>query len=164
VHVVRELLDAGAEIETRNLAGRTPLHVACMSASLDVIAALLAAGADSRVRDREMRRPADMCALPQVYEVLSQQRPPEHCVSGGPTPFGYGDGDAHVLVNRVRATRWMQPDVVDHNYIDDDDNDDDYDNEHDYEYDDDDDDDDDHDDVVQPVLSSWCACTQACTL
>jgi hypothetical protein len=100
--VVQELIHMGAEIEARNLAGRTPLHVACIYAHLHVIHALLQAGADSRARDREMRRPADMCALPQVYDVLMLQRLPQQCVSGGPTPFGHGDADSHVLINKVR--------------------------------------------------------------
>jgi hypothetical protein len=98
--VVEALISWQAEVDTRNLAGRTPLHAASMNAHLGCIEMLLRAGANPRVRDLEMRRPADMCPLREVYDALVDAVGQVNAVSGGPTPFGKGDGDRHVKRNR----------------------------------------------------------------
>ena len=98
--VVEALISCQAEVDTRNLAGRTPLHAASMNAHLGCIEMLLKAGANPRVRDLEMRRPADMCPLREVYDALVASVGQVNAVSGGPTPFGKGDGDRHVKRNR----------------------------------------------------------------
>ena len=47
--VVQVLIDAGADIETKNNDGNSPLHVACVSGSLDMVKMLVRAGAGVRV-------------------------------------------------------------------------------------------------------------------
>ena len=48
---VQVLIDAGADIDTKNNEGRSPLHSACASGSLDVVKILVRAGAGVRVAD-----------------------------------------------------------------------------------------------------------------
>ena len=97
--VVDELLYRGAEVETRNLAGRTSLHVASMNGHIHVIFILCSAGASARSRDREGRRAVDMTCDESVVQFLWALVSREVAVRGGPTPFGYGDDDSHVLLN-----------------------------------------------------------------
>jgi hypothetical protein len=62
------LLDHGADITVTNRNGRTPLHKACISvirhrirdASLETIAVLILAGADTQVRDSKGRLPVEV--------------------------------------------------------------------------------------------------------
>ena len=49
--VCQVLIDAGADIETKNDMGRSPLHWACRSGALDVVKLLVKAGAGVRVTD-----------------------------------------------------------------------------------------------------------------
>ena len=56
---VRQLLLDGAEIESRNKSGVTPLMVAAIRGHLDIIDALLEAGADIDAMDSSGRRPID---------------------------------------------------------------------------------------------------------
>ena len=99
--VVDELIYRGAEVETRNLAGRTALHIACMNGHAHVIYILCGAGANARARDREGRRPTDMTTDEDIVQFLWALVSKEVAVRGGPTPFGYGDADAHVVINHV---------------------------------------------------------------
>lgn len=114
--VCRSLIKRRAEVEMRNLAGRSPLHLAAMNAHLGVIEMLiLDAGADSRMRDREGRRPMDMTTLEEVRETLRNVAG-NSAVRGGPTIFGYGDvGDRHVKANKYDpsfATHTTDKDVT----------------------------------------------------
>ena len=49
--VCRVLIDAGADIATKDEDGRTPLHYACYSGALDVVEMLVEEGAGVRVKD-----------------------------------------------------------------------------------------------------------------
>ena len=53
--VCRVLIDAGADIDTNNNAGRSPLHYACDSGALEVVKMLVEAGARVRATDDEGR-------------------------------------------------------------------------------------------------------------
>ena len=51
--VCQVLIDAGADIETKDYMGRSPLHWACRSGALDVVKLLVKAGAGVRVTDNK---------------------------------------------------------------------------------------------------------------
>ena len=51
--VVQVLIDAGADIETKNDEGRSPLHVASISGEPTIVTKLVKAGADARATDAE---------------------------------------------------------------------------------------------------------------
>ena len=53
--VCRVLIDAGADIETKDENGRSPLHSACASGALDIVKMLVKAGAGVRVTDKRRR-------------------------------------------------------------------------------------------------------------
>ena len=61
--VVEVLIDAGADIETKNAKGRSPLHVASISGELTTVKMLVEAGAD--VRDTDAER--DTCLTLAAY-------------------------------------------------------------------------------------------------
>jgi uncharacterized protein len=50
---VRLLLERGANIESRDSAGSTPLRIAVLLNREDIVQQLLEAGADFRIRDNE---------------------------------------------------------------------------------------------------------------
>ena len=51
--VVQLLIDAGADVDTQNNEGRSPLHVACKSGELDIVKMLVEAGAGVRATDNQ---------------------------------------------------------------------------------------------------------------
>ena len=53
VNVVEVLIDAGADIEAKDVKGLTPLHYACDAGKLEIVQMLVEAGADVRVADNE---------------------------------------------------------------------------------------------------------------
>ena len=55
--VVRALLEYGADVNARGLDGRAALHLAAQSGNLDLIAVLLACGADANAADEAGNRP-----------------------------------------------------------------------------------------------------------
>ena len=61
--VVQVLIDAGADIETKNDEGRSPLHVASISGELTTVKMLVKAGADVRATDAER----ETCLLFAAY-------------------------------------------------------------------------------------------------
>jgi ankyrin repeat protein len=66
---VRMLIAAGADVNAVGRYGMTPLHLAAMH-RIEVVAALLAAGAEKDVLDDQKRRPYDMASSPAVKELL----------------------------------------------------------------------------------------------
>ena len=61
--VCQVLIDAGADIETKDDMGRSPLHWACLSGALDVVKLLAKAGAGVRVTDND----GDTCLIPASH-------------------------------------------------------------------------------------------------
>ena len=57
VGIVNSLLDAGADIEARDLGGETPLHFAVESGNPETVKALLNAGADREARNTDGMTP-----------------------------------------------------------------------------------------------------------
>ena len=51
--VVQVLIDAGADVDTQNNEGRSPLHVSCKSGELDIVKMLVRAGAGVRATDNQ---------------------------------------------------------------------------------------------------------------
>ena len=57
MEVVKTLIQAGGEVNTQNQVGWTPLHLASWNGHVEVITALLAAGADKTLKDKDGRTP-----------------------------------------------------------------------------------------------------------
>ena len=57
--VVERLIQAGGEVNTRSSDGWTPLHSASIGGHVEVITALLAAGADKTLKDERGETPHD---------------------------------------------------------------------------------------------------------
>lgn len=62
--LLQELLDRGADIDSKNAHGETPLHYACISGSISAIKVLCEAGASVNAQ-------SDLCATPVHYAILS---------------------------------------------------------------------------------------------
>ena len=54
------MIQAGAEVNLADKRGWTPLHQASRHGQVEVIAALLAAGADKTIKDEDGRTPHDV--------------------------------------------------------------------------------------------------------
>ena len=62
--MVQMLIDAGADIETRNDAGQSPAHMASLSGALTTVKMLVEAGADVRAADDNL----DTCLILAAYD------------------------------------------------------------------------------------------------
>ena len=62
--------EAGADLEARNLLGRTPLHSAADGDYPAIVAALLEAGAEVNPTDRFGRTPLDRARHPDIIALL----------------------------------------------------------------------------------------------
>jgi uncharacterized protein len=71
VKVVTYLLDAGAHIEDRDARGRTALMIAAEGGHAEIVAQLLARGADPAITDRAGKRAADLTSLSSLRERLA---------------------------------------------------------------------------------------------
>ena len=60
MEVVERLIQAGGEVNEKNEIGWTPLHQASGSGHVEVITALLAAGADKTIKDKDGETPHDV--------------------------------------------------------------------------------------------------------
>jgi len=54
------LIQSGGEVNTQNICGWTPLHEASRYGHAEVITALLAAGADKTIKDKDGKTPHDL--------------------------------------------------------------------------------------------------------
>lgn len=68
--IIVALLEAGADLEARNLLGRTPLHSAADGDFPAIVAALLDAGAEVNPTDRFGRTPLDRARHPDIIALL----------------------------------------------------------------------------------------------
>ena len=71
---VRSALDAGANVNARNLYHQTPLMIACVSGNLEVVKYLVERGADITLRDENGDTALDYSELihPGIFEYLSR--------------------------------------------------------------------------------------------
>ena len=60
MEVVEKLIQAGGDVNEQNESGRTSLHLASMNGHVEVITALLAAGADKTTKDKWGKTPHDV--------------------------------------------------------------------------------------------------------
>ncbi|QOJ78899.1 ankyrin repeat domain-containing protein [Infirmifilum lucidum] len=67
---VKELLDRGADVNTRDKYGWTPLHYAADGGHLEVARLLLDRGADVNTRDNDGRTPLDLARAMGHKEVV----------------------------------------------------------------------------------------------
>jgi len=68
---VAQLVEAGADVNSRNSAGETPLHLAAASGSSTAVQALLDRGADGSMVDNEGRSPLYWAVRSQQSRVIS---------------------------------------------------------------------------------------------
>jgi peptidoglycan/LPS O-acetylase OafA/YrhL len=61
---IAELLEQGVDVDTTDQRGSTALHVACLFGRAEAAEVLLAAGADTAIRNHDGRAPADVLATP----------------------------------------------------------------------------------------------------
>jgi uncharacterized protein len=71
IKVVTYLLDAGAHIDDRDARGRTALMIAAEGGRAELVALLLARGADPAIRDQAGKRAADLTSLSSLRERLA---------------------------------------------------------------------------------------------
>jgi ankyrin repeat protein len=72
IKVVTYLLDAGAHIDDRDARGRTALMIAAEGGRAELVALLLARGADPAIRDQAGKRAADLTSLSSLRERLAR--------------------------------------------------------------------------------------------
>lgn len=97
---VAVLLADGAEVNTPNEEGLTPLHLAAMYGNADLVRLLLAAGADARTRDGLGRTPLHYAAGVDAQETLALLT-----AAGGDVaaPDQQGNTPLHVAARRAKA-------------------------------------------------------------
>ena len=71
IKVVQYLVDAGARIDNRDARGRTALMVAAEGGRAEIVALLLARGADPSLKDEGGKRAADLTSLSSLRERLA---------------------------------------------------------------------------------------------
>ena len=71
IEVVRYLVDAGARIDDRDARGRTALMIAAEGGHAEIVALLLARGADQSLKDQAGKRAADLTSLSSLRERLA---------------------------------------------------------------------------------------------
>ena len=57
--MAKKFIQAGGDVNEQNGSGRTPLHVASLNGKVEIITALLAAGADKTIKNRYGETPHD---------------------------------------------------------------------------------------------------------
>ena len=71
IKVVQYLLDAGARLDDRDARGRTALMIAAEGGRAEIVALLLAGGADPSLKDEGGKRAADLTSLSSLRERLA---------------------------------------------------------------------------------------------
>lgn len=70
VELVKELLNAGADIEQKDNSGLTPLHYACMCDHLELAKLLISRGASPEAKDADGITPEEMADNPEVKSLF----------------------------------------------------------------------------------------------
>ena len=99
--LVESLLNNGAVIEAKTLAGFRPLHLACCSGSLDCVEALLHFGAVINCPTNQSKLApihlASKHGYPNIVKLLIENGADVHCVdSGRKTPLHFAATSGHV--------------------------------------------------------------------
>jgi ankyrin repeat protein len=71
IKVVKYLVDSGARIDDRDARGRTALMIAAEGGRAEIVALLLARGADPALKDHGGKRAADLTSLSSLRERLA---------------------------------------------------------------------------------------------
>jgi len=77
VSVVQKLINAGADVNTKDQRGMTPFLVCCTSGRQDIIDGLLKAGADTHAKDNERRGGYDIAIFYQHTKLAAQLGGPD---------------------------------------------------------------------------------------
>jgi ankyrin repeat protein len=67
---VRVLISSGATVDAQDETGNTPLHEAARRDNLEVVEALLAAGATKNLQNKHNQTPADLADAYEVRKIL----------------------------------------------------------------------------------------------
>ena len=102
--VCQVLIDAGADIETKDDRGRSPLHMACCSGALVIVKMLVKAGADVSATDNER----DTCLTLAAY--FGHTETVRYLVSFPELDVNHKDTDGHTAL-RLAADQ-NHPDVL----------------------------------------------------
>jgi ankyrin repeat protein len=66
---VKRLIDAGADVNARNLDGNTPLHLACLWGHMDIVRLLIETGAELNTRDDSDCTPLHLTCFRGLTEI-----------------------------------------------------------------------------------------------
>ena len=102
--VVQVLIDAGADIDTKNNDGRSPLLSACAEGTFDTVKMLVRAGAEVRATDDEGVTCLHYAARRGRTETV------RYLVSLPEVDVNHGDADNHTALHRAVVN--VEPDVV----------------------------------------------------
>ena len=68
--VVQEAINKGADVNTKEMYGKTPLQAASFEEHIEIVSLLLAAGADANAKDNDGETPLDVAKTEEIKELL----------------------------------------------------------------------------------------------
>lgn len=76
---LKELINAGANVNYINEAGENVLHTACSRNDMNIVKILLKSGCDYNLRDNYNGLPVDLIPLPELKKEFSEMIESLHC-------------------------------------------------------------------------------------